>query len=80
MNPAQRAADLWHAATDIPGRAARGRPARIIARAAIAIAIATAAAIWAAGTPAAPAIEAAAALWWAVTSYPELAQPPQGRR
>jgi hypothetical protein len=73
-------AEAWHAAAGIPARAAHGRPARITARAATATAIATAAAIWATGTPAAPAIETAAALWWAITSAPELAPPPQEPR
>lgn len=80
MNPAQRAAAARRAAGEIPGRAARGRPGRITARAAIAAAVSAAAAIWAPGTPAAPAIEAAAALWWTLTSHPELAPPPQGKK
>jgi hypothetical protein len=65
-------------AAAVPGRARRGRPARIIARAAAAAAIATAAAVTIGGTPAAPAIEAAAAIWLALTGYPELT-PPHGR-
>jgi hypothetical protein len=73
MTPARHAAA-------ITARAAHGRPARITARALIAAAVATAAAIWAAGTPAAPAIETAAALWWAITSHPELAPPQPQRR
>lgn len=80
MNPAGNAIAAYHAAASLPGRARNGRPARITARAATATAIATAAAIWAAGTPAAPAIEAATALWWIVTSHPELAPAPQGQR
>jgi hypothetical protein len=61
----------------IPGRARHGRAARITARAIAAAAIAAAAAIVIPGTPAAPAIEAAAALGLTLTSYPELAPPPQ---
>ena len=74
MTPPARAA--WHAITAIPGRAARGRPARITARAAAAAAIAATAAATVHGTPAAPAIEAAAAIWLTLTAHPELAPPP----
>jgi hypothetical protein len=73
MTPARHAA----AVAAIPGRARHGRPARITARAAAAAAIATTAAVIIPGTPAAPAIEAAAALWLAIGSYPELAPPQQ---
>lgn len=65
----------WHAAAALPARARHGRPARITARAITATAAATTAAIFTSGTPAAPAIQAAAALWWAITSRPELAPP-----
>jgi hypothetical protein len=68
-------AEAWRAAAAIPGRARRGRPARITARAIAAAAVATTAALGAAGTPAAPANIAAAALWFAITSQPELAPP-----
>jgi hypothetical protein len=67
------AAALLRAAAAIPGRARRGRPARITARAAIAAAIAATAAACAHGTPAAPADITAAALWLALTSRAELA-------
>jgi hypothetical protein len=80
MTPAQHATAACRAAAAIPGRARHGRPARITARAATAAALAAAAAILVTGTPAAPAIEAAAALWWAVTSHPELAPPQHGNR
>jgi hypothetical protein len=74
-------AAAWRAAAAIPGRAWHGRPARITARAIIAAAIATTAAACTAGTPAAPADIAAAVLWFATTSQPELAPPrQQGRR
>jgi hypothetical protein len=66
-------------AAAIPGRAARGRPARIIARAAIAAVIATTAAVLIGGTPAAPADITAAALWLTLTSRAELAPPLQRR-
>jgi hypothetical protein len=65
------------AAAAVPGRARRGRPGRIAARAVIAAAAMTAAAAIIHGTPAAPAIQAAAALWLAITSHPELAPPHQ---
>jgi hypothetical protein len=68
MMPAARAAA-------IPGRALRGRPGRITARATAAAALAVTAAAYAAGTPAAPADIAAAILWWAITSAPEIAPP-----
>jgi hypothetical protein len=45
-------------------------PARITARAFIAASCATVAAALIPGTPTAPAIEAAAALWWALTRHP----------
>jgi hypothetical protein len=64
-----------HAAAAIPGRALRGRPGRITARAAAAAALAITAATTVRGTPAAPADITAAALWWAITSRPELAPP-----
>lgn len=74
-------AAMLRAAAAIPGRARRGRPARITARAIVAAAIATAAAAYAHGTPAAPADITAAALWLAITSHPEIAPPPpHGRR
>lgn len=76
------AAALLRAAATTPGRASRGRPARITARAAIAAAIATVTAVLIGGTPAAPADITAAALWLALTSRAELAPPPlqRGRR
>jgi len=61
-------------AAAIPGRALRGRPGRITARAAAA-ALAITAAATVHGTPAAPADITAAALWWAITSAPEIAPP-----
>jgi hypothetical protein len=70
-------AAMVRAAAAIPGRARRGRAARITARAAIAAAIGTTAAAYAHGTPAAPADITAAALWLALTSHPEMAPPPQ---
>jgi hypothetical protein len=73
-------AAILTAAAAIPGRASHGRPARITARAAIAAAIATAAAVLIGGTPAAPADITAAALWLALTSRAELAPPAQRRR
>lgn len=75
MNAARRATAtaVRHAAA-LPARIRHGRPLRITARAAIA-----AAAILAArtipGTPAEPAIQAGAALWWAITLPPDLAPP-----
>jgi hypothetical protein len=74
MTPAPPAAAL-RAAAALPARIFAGRPARITARAAIAAAVAAAAAVLIPGTPAAPADMAGAALWWALTSYPELAPP-----
>ena len=71
-------AAAWRAVAAVPGRARHGRPGRITVRALIAVAVAVAAVVIIPGTPAAPAIEVAAALWWALTSRPELA-PPQGR-
>ena len=76
MTPNPTAAAL-RAAAAVPGRARRGRPARITARAAIAAAIGIATAIFIPGTPAAPAIEAAAVLWFILTIPPELAPPQQ---
>jgi hypothetical protein len=78
MTPGQHAA--WRAAAALPGRISRGRPARITARAVLAAVVAAAAAVLIPGTPSAPAVEAAAALWWALTSRPELAPPPQPGR
>jgi hypothetical protein len=74
------AAAILSAAAAIPGRATRGRPARITARAAIAAATATTAAVLIGGTPAAPADITAAALWLTLTSRAELAPPLQRRR
>ena len=71
---------VLHAAAALPGRAIQGRPGRITARAAVAAVIAAAAALLIPGTPSAPADITAAALWWALTSYPELAPPPQPGR
>jgi hypothetical protein len=62
-------------AAAIPGRALRGRPGRITARAIAAAALAITAATAVRGTPAAPADITAAILWWAITSRPELAPP-----
>jgi hypothetical protein len=70
-----RRATLLRAAAALPARARHGRPARITARALVAAAIATAAALIIHGTPAAPADITAAAIWWATTSRPELAPP-----
>jgi hypothetical protein len=74
----------WHAAATVPARARHGRPGRITARALLAATAGTAAAALIPGTPAAPAIQAAAALWMALTAAPELAPPaadpsPHGR-
>jgi hypothetical protein len=63
-------------AAALPGRARHGRPLRITARAAIAAAAALLAARVIPGTPAAPAIQAGAALWFALTLPPDLAPPP----
>ena len=63
-----------HAAA-LPARARHGRPWHITIRAIIATAIAVTAAIAIPGTPAAPAICAGAALWWALTLPPDLAPP-----
>ena len=79
MTPSRHAAAL-RAAAALPGRARHGRPARITARALIAAAVAAAAALFVPGTPAGAADTAAAALWLAVTSHPELAPQPQGKR
>ncbi len=68
------AAALRHAAA-LPARIRHGRPLRITARTAIAAAIIVTATIAIAGTPAAPAIQAGAALWWALTLPPDLAPP-----
>jgi hypothetical protein len=72
----EHAAAAWHAATAVPGRVLRGRPARLAGRAVLAAGLATAAALITHGTPAAPALQAAAALWTALTTHPELAPPP----
>jgi hypothetical protein len=69
------AAALTRAAA-LPARARHGRPLRIAARTAIATAAAVLAARTIPGTPAAPAIQAGAALWWALTLPPDLAPPP----
>jgi hypothetical protein len=66
----------WQDITTLPGRALHGRPARITARAALATALAITAAALIPGTPAEAADITAATLWWATTSYPELAPPP----
>ncbi len=71
MTPAARTA-----LAAIPSRARHGRPARITARATAAAALAATAAITIPGTPAAPAIITAAALWLTLTARPELAPPP----
>ena len=75
MTPRQAA--VWQAAAGIPARARHGRPARITARAILAAGTAAAAAAIIPGTPAAPAIQAAAVLWLAITGQPELAPPPR---
>lgn len=60
---------------ELPARVRHGRPLRITIRAAIATTTAILAARTIPGTPAAPAIEAGAALWWAITLPPDLAPP-----
>lgn len=76
MTAARRAATAARNAAALPARARHGRPLRITARAAIAVVIAILAARTIPGTPAAPAIQAGAALWWAITLPPDLAPPP----
>jgi hypothetical protein len=75
MTPARLPAARRYLAA-LPARIRAGRPARITARAAIATAAAVLAARTIPGTPAAPAIQAGAALWWAITLPPDLAPPP----
>jgi hypothetical protein len=70
---ARRAAALARHVAALPARVRHGRPARITARAAIATTAAILAARAIPGTPAAPAIQAGAALWWAITIPPDLA-------
>lgn len=76
MNTARHAAAIVRRAAALPARIRHGRPLRITARAAIAAAAAILTARTIPGTPAAPAIQAGAALWWAITLPPDLAPPP----
>ena len=78
MKSAHRvAAAAIASAAALPARARHGRPLRITARAAIAAAAALLAARVIPGPPAAPAIQAGAALWWILTLPPDLAPPSQ---
>jgi curved DNA-binding protein CbpA len=70
----------WHAlfalAAVLPARIARGRPRRLLARAAVAAAAAYAAVLLVPGTPSAPAAAFGCALWWLLTARADLAPPP----
>jgi hypothetical protein len=74
VNPITRhATTAGHAAVTQAARARHGRPARITIRAVIAVIVVVLAARYVPETPAAPAIQAGAALWWAITLGPDLA-------
>jgi hypothetical protein len=69
-------AGLWRAATVLPIRIRKGRPLRILVRAAVAAAAAWAAVLLTPGTPSAPAVAAGCALWWLLSARADLAPPP----
>jgi curved DNA-binding protein CbpA len=80
--PPARAPDPlpWHAlaaaAAVLPARVVRGRPVRIVVRAAVAAAAAYAAVRLVPGTPSAPAAVAGCVLWWLLSARADLAPPP----